>query len=96
MATLFELSDDEWLVFLTMHYRWNYKRYNLIYIINAFVQIGKAHWPKAIRWLGGIKLALKYGKVPGFMLGIGRSNTAALEIWTGPLLDKYADGYQVK
>ncbi len=84
------------MVFLTMHYRWNYKRQNLIYIINAFGQIRKAHWPKAARWLGGIKLALKYGKVPGFILGIGRSNTAALEIWTGQLLDKYVDGYQIK
>ena len=88
VSSLFELLGDEWLVFPAMHYRWNFKRYNLKYILNAFGQTRKAHWPKAVRFLGGITPALKYGNVPRFMLGINKSNTAALEAWTLQFLDQ--------
>ena len=88
VSSLFELLGDEWLVFPAMHYRWNFKRYNLNYILKAFGQTRKAHWPKAVRFLGGITPALKYGNVPRFMLGINKSNTAALEAWTLQLLDQ--------
>lgn len=88
VSSLFELLGDEWLVLPAMHYRWNFKRYNLNYILNAFGQSRKAHWPKAIRWLGGIKSALKFGSVPRLMLGINRSNRAALEAWTLQLLEQ--------
>lgn len=88
VSSLFELLGDEWFVFPAMHYRWNFKRDNLNYILNAFGQSRKAHWPKAIRWLGGIKSALKFGSVPRLMLGINRSNRAALEAWTLQLLEQ--------
>jgi glutathione S-transferase len=91
VSSLFELLGDEWLVYPAMHYRWNFKRYNLKYILTAFGQ-RKDHWPKAIRWLGGIKPALKFGNGPRFMLGINRSNAPALEAWTLQLLDQL-DGH---
>ncbi len=87
-SSMLELLGDEWLVFPAMHYRWNFKRHNLGYILNAFGQTRKAHWPKAIRWLGGIKSAVKFGLVPRLMLGINRSNTPALEAWTHQLLEQ--------
>ena len=87
VSSLFELLGDEWLVYPAMHYRWNFKKYNLKYILNAFGQ-RKAHWPKALRFLGGIVPALKFGNVPRFMLGINKSNTPALEAWTLQLLDQ--------
>ena len=86
VSSLFELLGDDWLVFPAMHYRWNFKRYNLSYILNAFGQNRKAHWPKAIRWLGGLKSAWKFGRVPRSMLGINGSNSGALEAWTQQLL----------
>jgi len=88
VSSLFELLGDEWLVFPAMHYRWNYKKHNLRYILNAFGQGTKAHWPKALRWLGGITAALKFGNVPRFMLGINSSNKAAIETYTLVLLDQ--------
>jgi glutathione S-transferase len=88
VSSLFELLGDEWLVLPAMHYRWNFKKDNLKYILNAFGQSRKAHWPKAIRWLGGIAPAFKFGSIPRLMLGINRSNTAALEAWTQQLLDQ--------
>jgi len=88
VSSLFELLGDEWFVFPAMHYRWNFKRYNLNYILNAFGQSREAHWPKAIRWLGGIKPALKFGNIPRFILGINKSNTPALEAWTLQILDQ--------
>ncbi|MCX2982933.1 glutathione S-transferase [Halieaceae bacterium IMCC14734] len=88
VSSLFELLGDEWLVFPAMHYRWNFKRFNLIYILNAFGQTRKAHWPKAARFLGGVVPALKYGNVPRFMLGINKTNTSALEAWALQLLDQ--------
>jgi glutathione S-transferase len=88
VSSLFELMGDEWLVFPAMHYRWNFKRYNLKYILNAFGQTRTAHWPKALRFLGGIVPALIFGNVPRFMLGINRSNASALEAWTLQLLDQ--------
>lgn len=88
VSSLFELLGDDWLVYPAMHYRWNYKRYNLSYILNAFGSNRKGHWPKTMRWLGGIKPALKFGNVPRFMLGISKSNAPALEAWTQQLLDQ--------
>jgi glutathione S-transferase len=87
-SALLELLGDEWLVYPAMHYRWNFKRYNLKYILNAFGETRKAHWPKALRFLAGIVPALKFGNVPRFMLGINRSNAPALEAWTLQLLDQ--------
>ena len=88
VSSLFELLGDEWLVFPAMHYRWNYKKYNLRYILNAFGQSRKAHWPKVLRWLGGVVPALKFGNVPRLMLGINKSNRTAIEAWTLQLLDQ--------
>ena len=88
VSSLFELLGDEWLVYPAMHYRWNYKAYNLRYILNAFGQSRKAHWPNALRWLGGVVPALKFGNIPRFMLGINQSNSAAIEEWTLQLLDQ--------
>jgi len=92
VSSLFELLGDEWLVFPAMHYRWNFKRYNLKYILNAFGQSRAAHWPQVVRFLGGVVPALKFGSVPRFMLGINKSNAPALEAWTRQLLDQL-DGH---
>ncbi|GAH11844.1 unnamed protein product [marine sediment metagenome] len=46
VSSLFELLGDDWLVYPAMHYRWNYKRYNLNYILNAFGQNRKAGMAK--------------------------------------------------
>jgi glutathione S-transferase len=88
VSSLFELLGDEWLVYPAMHYRWNFKRYNLRYLLSAFGQNRQPGWPKAIRWLGGIKPAFKFGAIPRSMLGIHKSNKAALEAWTLQLLDQ--------
>lgn len=88
VSSLFELLGDEWLVFPAMHYRWNFKKYNLKYILNAFGQSRSPHWPKAVRFLGGIMPALIFGNVPRFMLGINKKNSPALEVWTRQLLDQ--------
>lgn len=88
VSALFELLGDDWLVFPAMHYRWNFKRYNLPHILKAFGQSRTPHWPKPIRWMGGIKNALKFGVVPRQMLGINPTNIPALEKWTTQLLDQ--------
>ena len=71
-----------------MHYRWNFKRHNLAYILKAFGENRQPGWPRAVRWMGGIKSALKFGSLPRFMLGINKSNVDALETWTVQLLDQ--------
>ena len=87
VSSLFELLGDEWLVFPAMHYRWNFKRHQLMYILDAFGQ-SRTHWPKALRFLGGILPALKFGNAPRFVLGINKSNIPALEAWTLQFLDQ--------
>jgi len=72
VSSLFELLGDEWLVFPAMHYRWNFKKHNLKYILNAFGQSRSPHWPKAVRFLGGIMPALMFANVPRFILGINK------------------------
>ncbi len=87
-SALLELLGDDWLLFPAMHYRWNFKYYNLISILNAFGNNRTPHWPKAIRWLGGVPAALKFGGAASAILGITPANTAALEAWTVELLDQ--------
>jgi glutathione S-transferase len=48
VALLLELYGDEWLVMPAMHYRWQYKRYNLGFILEQFGDAMKPHWPN---WL---------------------------------------------
>lgn len=93
VSSLFELLGDDWLVYPAMHYRWNFKRLHLLYILNAFGNNRQPDWPKAIRWLGGIKPAFKFGIVPRLMLGINKSNIPALEAWTLEFLDWLDDHF---
>lgn len=88
VSSLFELLGDEWLVFPAMHYRWNFKKHNLKYILNAFGQSRSPHWPKAVRFLGGIMPTLMFANVPRFIRGINKKNSPALEAWTRQLLDQ--------
>jgi len=88
VAALFELLGDDWLVFPAMHYRWNFKRYNLPYILKTFGRNRTPHWPSSLHWLGGIKTAHRFAPVAREMLGISRSNLKALERWTEAFLDQ--------
>ena len=82
VAALFELLGDDWLVFPAMHYRWNFKRHNLPYILKTFGQNRTPHWPSALRWLGGIRTAQRFAPVAREMLGVNRKNIKSLERWS--------------
>lgn len=88
VAALFELLGDDWLVFPAMHYRWNFKRYNLPYILKTFGRNRTPRWPSSLHWLGGIKTAQRFAPVAREMLGVSRTNTKALERWTQAFLDQ--------
>jgi len=88
VAALFELLGDDWMVFPAMHYRWNFKRYNLPYILKTFGQSRTPHWPSGLHWIGGIKTAQRFAPIAREMLGINRTNIKALEHWTQAFLNQ--------
>jgi len=88
VAALFELLGDDWMVFPAMHYRWNFKRYNLPYILKTFGQSRTPHWPSGLHWIGGIKTAQRFAPIARKMLGINRTNIKALEHWTQAFLNQ--------
>ena len=94
VAALFELLGDDWLLFPAMHYRWNFKRHNLAYILSQFGKTRRPNLPPLIRWIWGIKNARHFSAVPRLMLGINEFNTAAWEEWTVQFLDYLEEHFE--
>ena len=86
VSALFELYGDEWLVIPAMHYRWSFKKQNLLHILKTFGGTRKPHWPKPIRWVAGILPAMIFGNIAGPILGLSKKNIPAVEQWTEDVL----------
>ena len=61
VALLIEVYADEWLVMPAMHYRWHFKRDNLLFILREFGATGMPWLPRALQPIAGIPPALAFG-----------------------------------
>jgi glutathione S-transferase len=79
VALLLEVYGDEWLVMPAMHYRWQYKRYNLGFILGQFGDALKPHWPHWMKLVLALRVALFLGLVYRPLFGINKQTDAAVE-----------------
>lgn len=70
VALLIEVYADEWLVMPAMHYRWHFKRDNLLFILREFGATGVPRAPRLLQPLFGIAPALGFGGKYQKYLGI--------------------------
>ena len=82
VALLFEVYADEWLILPAMHYRWNFKRDNLKFILEEFGSTALPHRSKYLKRLAGLPPALFFGSSVGKIVGVTNKNIAAIETWT--------------
>lgn len=85
-ALWLEVFGDEWMVLPAMHYRWNFKRDNLAYVLREFGSTAHPDWPAPLRSAGGLLPAMLFGNTPP-LLGITRATWAAIESFTEWLFD---------
>lgn len=78
-ALLLELFGDEWLVMPAMHYRWQYKRQNLRFILNEFGGMLKPGWPKLLHPVAGVAPAVMFGNMYKDYFGLRRGMHQAVE-----------------
>jgi glutathione S-transferase len=79
VALLFEVFGDEWLVMPAMHYRWQFKRANLRFILGEFGATMLPGWPRALQTVAGLAPAAIFGGKYAHYFGIGRPMHAAVE-----------------
>lgn len=60
-AMLLECYGDEWLVMPAMHYRWQFKRYNLKFILKEFGETAFPQLPSPLHYVVGAVPALAFG-----------------------------------
>ena len=89
VALLLELYGDEWLVMPAMHYRWQYKRQNLAFILGEFGGMLKPGWPKPLGRLAGIPPALMFGNMYKSYFGLKRGMHKAVEASYLGFLDEF-------
>lgn len=70
VALLLEVYGDEWLVMPAMHYRWHFKRDNLLFILREFGATGMPRAPRLLHPLFGLPPALAFGGKYKAYLGI--------------------------
>ena len=89
VALLFEVYGDEWLLLPAMHYRWHFKRHNLVYLLKNFGDVVKPDWPRWLRPVGGLPAALLFGNLYKSVLGRSRHNIGAIEKSYETFLDDF-------
>ena len=96
VALLLEGYGDEWLVMPAMHYRWDYKRYNLGFILGQFGDALKPNWPAWAKSLIGLPPALFFGIGYRPLFGLNRHTAPAVEQSTEQFLrdfDRHLQDY---
>jgi len=61
VALLLEVYADEWLVMPAMHYRWHFRRANLLFILGEFGKTGMPWLPGFLAPLAGMPAAFAFG-----------------------------------
>lgn len=89
VSLLFELYGDEWLVMPAMHYRWQRKRQNLMFILGEFGRTMRPRTPRLLRPFIGLLPALVFGGMYQNYFGIGRPMHAAVERSYEGFLDEF-------
>ena len=89
VAMLLEVYGDEWLVMPAMHYRWQYKRYNLGFILGQFGDALKPHWPHRMKQLLALPMALFFGMGYRPLFGMNRHTERAVEKSTEQFLKDF-------
>jgi glutathione S-transferase len=89
VALLLEVYGDEWLVLPAMHYRWHFKRQNLAYVLKNFGDIVKPGWPRWLRPLGGLPVAMIFGNMYKPVMGRSRRNIKEIETSYESFLDDF-------
>lgn len=85
VSLLVEVYADEWLVMPAMHYRWHFKRHNLLFVLGEFGGTGVPWLPKFLRPLVGVPPALVFGGAYKQVFGITARNEPVIERWTEAL-----------
>jgi glutathione S-transferase len=89
VALLLEVYGDEWLVIPAMHYRWQYKRYNLGFILGQFGDALKPHWPHWMKQVLALPMALFFGMGYRPLFGMNKRTEAAVEKSTEQFLKDF-------
>ena len=82
VALLFEVYADEWLILPAMHYRWNFKRDNLAFILEEFGGTALPNSSKYLKRFAGLPTAVFFASAVGKVVGVTNTNIAAIETWT--------------
>ena len=82
VALLMEVYADEWLVMPAMHYRWQFKRDNLLFLLQEFGQTGMPLLPRPLAPLLGAAPAYLFGSKYEAYFGITKR-------MYGPLVRSY-------
>ncbi len=70
VALLMEVYGDEWLLLPAMHYRWQFKRQNLWFVLNRFGDVIKPHWPAWSKPIVAIPAAMYFGRMYRPLMGL--------------------------
>jgi len=86
VSLLLEVYGDEWLLLPAMHYRWQFRRQNLWFVLSQFGDVIKPHWPGWAKPLVGIPVALYFGRMYRPLMGLDPETEPELEKATGEFL----------
>lgn len=88
VSLLLECYGDEWLVMPAMHYRWQFKRYNLRFILKEFGETAMPKLPGFAHYFVGAVPAMAFGNLYRPYFGINNKRMEkAIEISYEALLD---------
>jgi len=88
-ALLMEVYGDEWLLLPAMHYRWQFKRQNLWFVLNQFGDVMKPHWPNWAKPIVAIPAALYFGRMYKPLMGLTSETEPELEKMTEAFLRNF-------
>jgi len=89
VALLFEVYADEWLLLPAMHYRWFYKRDNLLFILKEFGGTWFPRLPTFLQIAAGAPGALVFGGSVKRFIGVTEKNYKAVEEWYEEFLGQF-------
>ncbi|OUS26889.1 hypothetical protein A9Q99_16880 [Gammaproteobacteria bacterium 45_16_T64] len=78
-SILLECYGDEWLVMPAMHYRWQFKRYNLPFILKEFGQTAMPQLPGPLQYVIGSIPAFAFGGRYKPYFGVTKNMESAIE-----------------
>ena len=86
VSLLMEVYGDEWLLLPAMHYRWQFKRQNLWFVLKQFGDLMKPHWPGWAKPIVAIPAALYFGRMYKPLMGLTPEIEREVEISTEAFL----------